>query len=70
MYRRHSGRPGGLKSESLEILRNRKPERILEHAIKGMLPKGSMGGIAYSKLRVYDGIIHPHEAQTPILLIL
>ena len=68
LYKRHSGRPGGLKSESLEKLRDRKPERILECSIKGMLPKGPLGRQMYTKLKVYAGDTHPHQAQTPELL--
>lgn len=68
LYKRHSGRPGGLKSESLESLRDRKPERILECSIRGMLPKGPLGRQMYTKLKVYAGDTHPHQAQTPELL--
>ena len=63
LYRRHSGRPGGMKVETLEALRKRIPERILEKAIKGMLPKTSLGRRMFSRLRVFTGPTHSHLAQ-------
>merc|ERR1719191_561008 len=65
LYRRHSGRPGGMKIESYEELQARIPERIVEKAIVGMLPKNAHGRKLFSHLKVYKGPSHPHEAQTP-----
>lgn len=65
VYRRHSGRPGGMKTETFAKLQNRLPERIIEHAVKGMLPKNSLGRQLFTKLKVYAGPTHPHEAQKP-----
>ena len=68
MYRNHSGRPGGMRIETFSQLRQRRPEKIIEHAVKGMLPKGSLGRKIYTNLKVYKGDQHPHGAQTPELL--
>ena len=68
MYRRYTGFPGGLREESFTRLVNRKPEKILEEAIKGMLPKTKMGRAMGSKLKVYRGDKHPHTAQKPVEL--
>jgi len=65
LYRRHSGRPGGMKEETFEKLQKRIPERIIETAVKGMLPKNSLGRRLFTKLKVYAGSSHPHEAQQP-----
>ena len=65
LYRRHSGRPGGMKTETFDKLQQRLPERIVEHAIKGMLPKNSLGRQLFTKLKVYAGPTHPHTAQQP-----
>jgi large subunit ribosomal protein L13 len=65
LYRRHSGRPGGMKTETFAKLQQRLPERILEHAVKGMLPKNSLGKQLFTKLKVYAGPTHPHDAQKP-----
>ncbi len=65
LYHRHSGRPGGMKTETFAKLQQRLPERILEKAIKGMLPKNSLGKQLFTKLKVYAGPTHPHEAQRP-----
>ncbi|KAB8330295.1 50S ribosomal protein L13 [Scytonema tolypothrichoides VB-61278] len=65
LYRRHSGRPGGMKTETFDKLQQRLPERIVEHAIKGMLPKNSLGRQLFTKLKVYAGPTHPHAAQQP-----
>lgn len=65
LYRRHSGRPGGMKTETFAQLQTRIPERIVEHAVKGMLPKNSLGRQLFTKLKVYAGPDHPHEAQKP-----
>ena len=68
LYRRHYGRPGGMKTESFQSLQDRLPERIVEKAIKGMLPHNSLGRQLFRKLKVYSGAKHPHEAQKPIIL--
>ena len=65
LYRRHSGRPGGMKVETFEQLQKRIPERIVEKAVKGMLPKNSLGRKLFTKLKVYAGPEHPHQAQQP-----
>jgi len=65
LYRRHSGRPGGMKVETFDQLQARIPERIIEHAVKGMLPKNSLGRKLFTKLKVYAGPEHPHQAQKP-----
>ncbi|MEK6731652.1 MAG: 50S ribosomal protein L13 [Pseudomonadota bacterium] len=64
-YHHHSEYPGGLKSIVFNKLLAEKPERILEAAIKNMLPKGPLGRQTYKKLHVYAGAIHPHSAQNP-----
>ena len=64
-YYRHSGFPGGLKSETFNEAIERHPERVLEHAIKGMLPKNTLGRAMGKKLKVYAGPEHPHQAQNP-----
>ena len=64
-YYRHSGYPGGLKSESFNEAIAKHPERVLEHAIKGMLPKNTLGRAMGKKLKVYAGPKHPHTAQNP-----
>jgi large subunit ribosomal protein L13 len=68
LYRRYTGFPGGLREESFTRLLNRKPEAILEQAIKGMLPKSKMGRQMATKLKVYRGDKHPHAAQMPVAL--
>ena len=65
MYRRYTGFPGGLREESYARLLDRKPEKIVEEAIKGMLPKSKMGRQMATKLKVYRGEQHPHAAQEP-----
>ena len=69
-YMRHSGRPGGKTIESFESLQARIPSRILEKAVKGMLPKNRLGRQLFTKLKVYEGSSHPHEAQKPEIIIL
>ncbi|MCL2529552.1 MAG: 50S ribosomal protein L13 [Coriobacteriia bacterium] len=64
-YFRHSGYPGGLKEESFERAMERHPERVIERAVKGMLPKNTLGRAQGKKLKVYAGSEHPHEAQKP-----
>lgn len=63
IYYRHSGYPGGLKAASFEEVMAKDPRRVIEHAVKGMLPKGSLGQDMYRKLRVYAGPEHPHRGQ-------
>jgi len=63
LYYRHSGYPGGLKSISLEKMMQTNPTRVIEHAVKGMLPHNRLGASMLKKLRVYVGDIHPHLAQ-------
>ncbi len=65
IYYRHSGYAGGLKSISLEKQREKHPERIIEAAVKGMMPKGPLGRAMLKKLKVYAGSDHPHTAQKP-----
>lgn len=64
-YYRHSNYPGGLKEESFEKLHARRPERVLEIAVQGMLPKGPLGRQMYRKMKIYAGAVHPHAAQNP-----
>lgn len=68
VYYRHSGYPGGLKQVTAGELREKRPERLIEFAVKGMLPKGSLGRKQFKKLKVYAGSKHPHEAQQPTAL--
>ena len=65
IYYRHSGYPGGLKVTNFAKLRAVRPERVLQHAVKGMLPKGPLGYAMLRKLKVYAGGTHPHSAQQP-----
>ncbi len=65
MYYDHSGYPGGIKSISFEKLQAKAPERIIERAVKGMLPKGPLGREMFRKLRVYAGSTHNHDSQQP-----
>jgi large subunit ribosomal protein L13 len=64
-YFRHTGYPGGLRSESFTELLKKHPERILEKAIWGMLPHNRLGRKMYKKLKIYSGAEHPHQAQQP-----
>ncbi|MGD1861573.1 MAG: 50S ribosomal protein L13 [Leptolyngbyaceae cyanobacterium] len=70
LYRRHSGRPGGMKVETFDQLQARIPERIIEKAVKGMLPKNALGRKLFTKLKVYAGPDHPHAAQQPEAIII
>jgi len=65
MYYDHSGYPGGIKSINFEKLQAKAPERIIERAVKGMLPKGPLGRDMFRKLRVYAGSTHKHASQQP-----
>lgn len=68
IYWRHTGFPGGIKSRTLREVLERTPERAIEYAVKGMLPKGVLGREMLTKLRIYTGDTHPHEAQQPEVL--
>jgi large subunit ribosomal protein L13 len=68
MYHRHTGYIGNLKSTSLEKLLDERPERVIEYAVKGMLPRGPLGRKMLSKLRIFAGPEHTHAAQQPIPL--
>lgn len=65
MYHRHSGYIGGLSSKNFETVIEENPERVLELAVKGMLPRNPLGRAMFRKLKVYAGTEHPHEAQQP-----
>jgi len=65
MYRRHSGYEGGLREERASVVRKRQPIRLVEEAVRGMLPKSKLGDAMYRKLKVYAGPDHPHAAQQP-----
>ncbi len=65
MYYRHTGYPGGLRSRNALEMRTKFPERMLESAVRGMLPKGPLGRQTFTKLHVYKGSEHPHQAQKP-----
>lgn len=64
-YIRHTGYPGGQRSENIEHLMRRDPAKVIEHAVKGMLPKSRLGNAIFKNLFVYAGSEHPHEAQNP-----
>ena len=68
VYRRHSGFMGGLKETAAGKMRQKHPTRIIEEAIKGMLPKTKLGRAMFGKLKVYSGPDHPHQAQKPVAL--
>ena len=68
IYYHHSEYVGGMKETNLKTMLNKHPERVVEHAVKGMLPKGPLGRAMYKKLFVYAGADHKHEAQKPISL--
>jgi large subunit ribosomal protein L13 len=68
IYRRHSGYEGGLREERARDVRRRTPRRIVEEAVRGMLPKTKLGEAMYRKLKVYAGPTHPHAAQKPTQL--
>lgn len=65
-YYRHSNYPGGLREERLGDLLARRPDRVIEYAVKGMLPQNSLGRAMIRKLKVYPGADHPHQAQNPV----
>jgi len=68
LYIRHSGYIGGLKSITAKKLKEKRPEELLRQAVKGMLPKNSLGRRLNKKLKVYAGVTHPHEAQQPVVV--
>lgn len=70
VYYRHSGYPGGIKATVLEQMLKQHPERVLERAVRGMLPHTSLGRTMERKLKVYAGVDHPHQAQNPTALSL
>jgi large subunit ribosomal protein L13 len=70
IYYRHTGYPGGLKTITAKALLQRKPERVLEIAVKGMLPKNRLGRRMFKKMKVYTGPDHPHQAQQPEVITL
>ncbi|MGI6751585.1 MAG: 50S ribosomal protein L13 [Anaerovoracaceae bacterium] len=65
VYKRHTGYPGGLRQVNFEMLQAKKPEEIIRHAVKGMMPKGKLGRQMFKKLKVYAGPEHKHGAQKP-----
>ncbi|MBD2859720.1 50S ribosomal protein L13 [Spongiibacter sp. KMU-158] len=65
MYHHHTGYPGGLKSMSFEKLIDKAPERVIQSAVRGMLPRNPLGRAMFKKLKVYAGTEHPHAAQQP-----
>jgi len=65
MYRRHSGYPGGLREERAGVVRQKQPVRMMEEAVRGMLPKSKLGDAMFRKVKVYAGATHPHQAQQP-----
>lgn len=65
LYHHHTGYIGSLKTTNLEKLRKEHPERIIQHSVKGMLPKNALGRAMYRKLKVYAGDVHQHAAQQP-----
>ena len=68
IYRQHSGYEGGLREERARVVRAKRPQRLVEMAVRGMLPKTKMGEAMYRKLKVYAGPDHPHAAQKPTKL--
>ena len=68
LYRHHSGYVGGMKTTTLKEMLAKKPTQVIEHAVRGMLPKGALGNQMYKKLHVYAGEEHPHAAQQPEVL--
>ncbi|HEY7369711.1 MAG TPA: 50S ribosomal protein L13 [Thermoanaerobaculia bacterium] len=70
LYRRHTGYPGGLRSVLARDMIAKHPERVIEEAVRGMLPKSKLGRKMFKKLKVYRGEKHPHAAQQPAALVL
>jgi large subunit ribosomal protein L13 len=65
IYHRHSGYAGGLREERARVVRERNPQRLMEEAVRGMLPKSRLGDAMFRKVKVYAGDAHPHKAQQP-----
>lgn len=65
MYRRHSGYAGGLREERAGVVRQKQPVRMMEEAVRGMLPKSKLGDAMFRKVKVYADATHPHQAQQP-----
>lgn len=65
IYRHHSGYAGGLREERARVVRQRQPQRLVEEAVRGMLPKSKLGDAMFRKMKVYSGKDHPHTAQQP-----
>ena len=65
VYYRYTNHPGGLRQETFQEAMAKHPERVIQHAVKGMLPKGTLGRQMLKKLKVYTGPEHPHQAQNP-----
>ncbi len=65
IYHRHSGYAGGLREERARVVRERNPQRLMEEAVRGMLPKSRLGDAMFRKIKVYAGDAHPHKAQQP-----
>ncbi|MBK5254096.1 MAG: 50S ribosomal protein L13 [Peptostreptococcaceae bacterium] len=65
IYKRHTGFPGGLREVNFETMQAKKPEEIIIHAVRGMMPNGKLGRQMFKKLKVYTGNEHPHTAQNP-----
>ena len=70
LYKRHSGKPGSMKIDTFNELQQRIPNRIIEKAIKGMLPKGKLGRKLFHQIKIYEEEQHQHDAQKPQLFIL
>jgi len=68
IYYRHTGYPGGLKAMNARTMLEKKPENLIKHAVKGMLPKNNLGRKLFKKMKVYAGGEHPHAAQLPVPL--
>jgi large subunit ribosomal protein L13 len=66
VYQRHSGYPGGLREERAKVVRADRPVRLMEEAVRGMLPKSKLGDAMFRKLKVYAADKHPHTAQSPV----
>ena len=67
-YFRHTGYPGGQRSTTMQEMLDRHPDRILQHAVKGMLPRNRLARVQLKKLKIYAGNEHPHQAQNPAVL--
>ena len=65
IYHKHTGYPGGIKSTSFEQMIKRNPNSVIKNAVRGMLPKGPLGRSMLKKLKIYDGLNHPHNSQNP-----